>query len=323
MPDFEVLRGNEAVSALSELAFPEESSNVFQSPYWLKLWNALPGYECGILLVKDGANVTGYFPFCIRQRLGLRECYSMPMGTYGGAVMRGDMPRQHVRDSFVKWSSDRGFSRINVIELETRESRSYSSYESARHTTHVLRLNRDRESLYAGLSDNHKRNLNRAGKSQTEITPVRCESDVEEYYGLVQESAERHKEYPRYDLDFYQLLRGTIAEKELIWQLLRVDGQACVGHIYLKWAKEIISWDSCSNNLGRKESLNYSLYWHNIETFNDQSCVSFNFGSSPLGADDLVYFKTGWGASEATYFEYDKQSPFYRTIRRVKGWFGQ
>ena len=323
MPDIEILRVNEAVSALSELAFPEESSSVFQSQYWLRLWNALPGYECGILLVRDGANVTGYFPFCIRQRYGLRECYSMPMGTYGGAVTRDDMPRQRVRNSFVKWSSGRGFSRINVIEFETRESRSYSTFESTLHTTHVLRLNRDRDSLYAGLTDNHKRNLKKAERTQIEISAVSSESDVEEYYGLVHESADRHREYPRYDLDFYKLLRRAIPETELIWQLLRVDGQACVGHIYFKWAKEAISWDSCSNSIGRKESLNYSLYWHNIETFNDQGCVSLNFGSSPQGADDLVYFKTGWGASETKYYEYDKQSPFYRTIRRVKGWFGQ
>lgn len=323
MPDFEVLRGNEAVSALSEFAFPEETYSIFQSPYWLRLWKALPGYECGILLVKDGANVTGYFPFCIRQRYGLRECYSMPMGTYGGAVTRGDMAPQRVRDSFAKWSSARDFSRINVIEFETKESGSYSPFESTLHTTHVLRLNRDRESLYAGLSDNHKRNLNRAEKMRTEIAPVRNDSEIEEYYKLVQESADRHRELPRYDLNFYITLHRTIPARELIWQLLRVDGRACVGHIYLKWAKEIISWDSCSNSLGRKESLNYSLYWHNIETFNDQACVTFNFGSSPRGADDLVYFKTGWGASETTYYEYDKQSQFYRTIRRVKGWFGQ
>jgi hypothetical protein len=323
MPDFEVLRGNEAVSALSKFAFPEKTYSIFQSPSWLRFWNALPGYECGILVEKDGANVTGYFPFCTRQRLGLRECYSMPMGTYGGAVTRDDMAPQCVHDNFAKWSSDRGFSRINVVEFKTKENRSYSTFKRSLHTTHVLRLNRDRQSLYAGLTDNHKRNLKKAEKTQIEIAPVRSESDVEEYYRLVQESAERHKEYPRYDLDFYQLLRRTIAEKELIWQLLRVDGQACVGHIYLKWAKEIISWDSCSNNLGRKESLNYSLYWHYIKTFNDQGCLKFNFGSSPRGADDLIYFKTGWGASETTYYEYDKQSLFYRALRRVKGWFGQ
>jgi hypothetical protein len=323
MPEFEVLRGNEAVSALTELAFPEGSSSIFQSPYWLGLWNALPGYECGILVVKDGADITGYFPFCIRRRPGLRECYSMPMGTYGGAATRGDMAPQRVSDSFAKWSSDQDLSRINIIEFETKESRSYSTFESTLHTTHVLRLNRDRESLYAGLSDNHKRNLNRSGKTQAEIAPVRSDSEIEEYYMLVQKSAERHKEHPRYDLDFYRLLRRSIPEKELVWQLLRVDGQACVGHISFNWAKVITSWDSCSNSLGRKESLNYSLYWHNIETFNSQGCVSFNFGSSPRGADDLVYFKAGWGAGETTYYEYDKQSPFYRTIRRLKGWFRQ
>jgi hypothetical protein len=320
MPDFEVLRGNEAVSALDEFAFPEVTYSIYQSPSWLRFWNALPAYDCGIVLVKDGTNVTGYFPFCIRQRLGLRECYSMPMGTYGGAVTRDDRARQCVRDNFEKWSGDRGFSRINVIEFETEESRSYSSFESSRHTTHVLRLNRDRESLYAGLSDNHKRNLKKAEKTQVEVSTVSSESDVEDYYRLVQESADRHREHPRYDLDFYQLLRRAMPEKLLIWQLLRVDGQACVGHIYFKWAKEIISWDSCSNSIGRKESLNYSLYWHNIETFNDRGCVSFNFGSSPRGANDLVYFKTGWGASETTYYEYDKQSPFYRIVLRVKGW---
>ena len=323
MPDFEVLRGSEAVSALTEFAFPEESSNVFQGSCWLRLWNALHGYECGILLIKDGAEVTGYFPFCIRQRFGLRECYSMPMGTYGGAVTRGDTAPQRVRDSFVKWSSGRGFSRINVIEFGAKEGASYSSFESAHHSTHVLRLNRDRESLYAGLSDNHKRNLKKAEKIKTEITAVSSESDVEEYYMLVQESADRHREYPRYDLDFYKLLRRTVPENELSWQLLRVDGKICVGHIYFKWAKEIISWDSCSSSVGRKGSLNYSLYWHNIETFNDRGYITFNFGSSPRGADDLVYFKTGWGAVETTYYEYDRQSTFYRTVRRVKGWFRQ
>jgi len=272
------------------------------------------------VLVRSGSVVAAYFPFCTRERHRFRECYSMPMGTYGGPVTLDNKP-QPIRDSFVKWADEIGFSRVNVVEFGLDAGEQYSRFGKTRQTTHVLRLNRDRDRLYSELSDNHKRNLAKAEKTEVEIVPVRSESEIEDYYRLIQESAGRHGDSPRYSLDFYKMLRSAASEQELIWQLLYLDGRPCAGHILFRWAKSIISWDSCSDSLARKKSLNYSLYWHNIESFNNQGYVSFNLGSSPQGADDLIYFKTGWGAREEEYFEYDRQSPTYRTIRRVKGWF--
>jgi hypothetical protein len=320
MSDPEVLRGNDAVSALSQFSFPEESLSFFQSPGWLNLWNARPEYECGIMLARDHGDAIAYFPFCIRERYGFRECFSMPEGTYGGAVAVDNAARSRVCDAFAEWARSSRFSRVNVVEFTTRENPSFGSSEKSGHTTHVLRLNRDRDNLYANLSDNHKRNLKRTDGLPVEIVTVRSRSDIEEYFSLVQESAKRHRQPPHYSFDFYMALRDSIPEEALVWQLLLYSGKACAGHIFLKWSRSVVSWDSCSNDLARKKSLNYRLYWHNIETFCDQGCVSLNLGSGPRGAEDLVYFKAGWGAREVKYLEYDMQSPIYRTIRKAKEW---
>jgi hypothetical protein len=188
------------------------------------------------------------------------------------------------------------------------------------HTTHILPLDQDRESLYENLSDSHRRHLKKAGRFECEIRPVINESDVREYARLAAGSTARLGLSARYDLDFYTRLLRLVPKDQLVWRLLYLDGKACVGHLCFKWANEIISWDGCSNELGRATSVNYTLYWHNITEFSQKRCTAFNFGSSPRGVSGVVHFKTGWGAEETAYYEYERRSLLYRAAHRVKGW---
>ncbi len=320
MSDFDILRGDEAVAALSEIAVSHKSIGFFQGPSWLRVWNALQGFECGLLILREGAGLVGCFPFCTRERFGFRECYSMPMGTYGGAVARPDI-RCHVSGAFARWCRDSRFSRINVVEFAAELSEPLASFKTRPRMTQVLDLGRSTESLYEGLSDHHKRRLKKAGRFEYEIRSVNDESDVHKYFHVMEASVDRRGVHTRYDLDFYLALLQHVAPDELIWRLLFVDSKPCVGHICFRKNDEIMSWDGCSNRLGRATSVNYSLYWHNIREFSEHGCASFNFGTSPVGVESVVSFKTGWGATDVKYHEYDRQTLIYRTAHRVRSWF--
>ena len=322
MSEFTVLMGDEAVSALSLMNIPEGSTSFFQGADWLRLWNGRPRCKCGIVVVPNAMEPDGYFPFCIRKVFGFKECYSMPMGTYGGAVAPSDSNdiRRHINEAFVKWACSNDFSRINVIEFKTGTDESFSLFKNKLMTTHILRLDHDEDRLYAVLSDNHKRNLKKSAEHNFEIRPVESESDVREYYQLIVESAQRHESNPRYDIGFYNSLCRIVAKEEIIWQLVYLDDRPCVGHIYFKSGKKILYWDGCTNNVGLRTSANFHLFWNNIKSFREQGFESLNFGSSPQGADNLVRFKKGWGANEVMYHEYNRESISYRSIKKARGW---
>lgn len=317
MPECTLLKGDEAVEKLRQFDSQQVCPSFFQTHNWLRFWNTRTDFEASVLIVHERGEMLGYFPLCIREHHGFSECLSMPMGTYGGVVAVSGA-RKAVRDVVSEWIGSEDFSRVNITEFSDDPIDSLEGYEVTRHITHVL----DLESYDApeSLSENHRRNLKKARKSDFEIVTVEDESRVSEYFDLVRQSAGRHKASPTYALDFYHDLRKAILSDHVTWRLVLLDGAPCAGHIYFIHCDNAFYWDGCASEAGLETSANYFLFDESISGFIDLGCKTLNFGSGPSGADQLIRFKEGWGAEKVTYFEYDMQSAAYRSARRLKGW---
>ncbi len=312
--------GGEASAAVEEMNPSRKRGTFFQGCDWLTLWNGRPGYKGAICLLESGNRTLAYFPFCRRSRLGFSECYSMPMGTYGGAVSLGDddMTAELTRE-FIRWCDEQDIDRVNVVEYASEKNNAYSGFVRNVLTTHVLGIDADEVILHRNLSNNHRRNLDKTARTDFAVVPVRSTADVEAYFSLVKESADRHGSKPRYDLAFYMDMLSTVSSDSLIWQIVYAGDCACCGHIYFTWNNEAIYWDGCSSEIGLDMRANFHLFWFNILGFRHDGVRMLNFGASPSGADNLVGFKEGWGAEQVSYYEYDRQKKLYGGLKNLRG----
>lgn len=315
--------GSEASAAVRELNPSRKRGTFFQGCDWLALWDGRSGYKAAVCLLESGDQTITYFPFCRRSRFGFSECFSMPMGTYGGAVSLvddddNDNTTELTRE-FVRWCDTQNIDRINVVEYTSGENNAYSGFTRNDPTTHVLNLDTDEAILHRDLSNNHRRNIDKAAQTNFAIVPVRSTSDVEAYFELVKEGADRHGSKPRYNLAFYLDMLAIVASDSLIWQIVYAGDRACCGHIYFTWNGEAIYWDGCSSEIGLDLRANFYLFWSNILSFKNDSISKLNYGASPSGAISLVGFKEGWGAKEASYNEYDRQNKLYGGLKDLRG----
>jgi hypothetical protein len=318
----EILSGSELVSALSKSDTVVKRSLFFQSASWIKLWDTQPDFAVFAVVALEGGDLLGYMPFCTRIRHGITECYSMPMGTYGSAVVfDGDAKTAgSIKKFFLDWCDKKRFARINIVEFHSRREPLFDEFTARGMMTYMLKLDSDEESLENAMSEGHRRNIRKSDKCGFDSRQLKAAEDVVVYYSLVEESARRHNAKPRYGIEFYLSLLEQLSPKYILWELVYLDDEPCVGHIYFKWGGDIHYWDGASNQTGLDKRANYFLFWKNIRQFAKEGAMFLNLGASPPEADDLVRFKKGWGAREASYLEYDKSSAIYRGMRHIEDW---
>jgi hypothetical protein len=311
-----IVRGSEAISAVSEFENSCERIGLFRTSEWLKLWNASDFEACALLLADGGATV-GLFPFCVRRRFGQTACYSMPDGMYGGAVSVDTRGVHELETAFIRFAADGGFSRVNVVEFSDEMNAAYSTFRQNRLVTHVLDLRVGIDRIERNLPDGHRGSISKAERSKLEIREVDSEQDIDDYWRLLRSTAIRRGRRTRHPREFYSRLRVSFPRASLRWQLAIWNGQSCAGHVCVCAGKSAFHWDACSDEIGRSLSANHFLLWRNIVSFAGEGYESLNLGASPKGATDLARFKARWGAKETEYFEYDRRTTLNKALGAI------
>jgi len=325
MSEYDILTGSELISALTETGVPAERASFFQSCDWIRFWDAQRGFESCAVVAFDAKHLRGYLPFCTRVNHGIVESYSMPMGTYGGAVALDDSGdiRDLLTSEYLDWCKQKSFSRINVVEFSSQTDQLFEQFEIKELTTQIVDLGGGKELLRGALSENHRRNIEKCRNYNLSCKRVSSKSDVAAYFSLVEDGAKRRGAKPHYNLDFYTSLLKYISGDNLLWELACLDDKPCTGHIYFKWGNGVFYWDGASSKAGLAVPANFHLFWRNIQQFEEEGFAHLNLGSSPDAAEDLIRFKRGWGAKQVNYFEYDWSSATYRGMRHIKDWLGR
>jgi len=315
--------GEEALDSVSGCkASGLHHHHFFQTDIWMRTLSGYRGLEHGCATISESGEQIGCLPFLSLKRLGFSELYSMPFGTYGGLVAAR-------RDTGAIWKhiilelANRKYSRINIVSFDILTPILPSDFETRECDTHVLNLNeRSIDDIKNGFSENHKRNIEKASGNDIGIRDVESNSDVDIYFGMVEETARRHGKNPFYNRDLYERVHEFVDPEFRLWVIAYHDEKPCAGHLYFVYGGEAFYWDGCSTDIGRDLSANFLLFNTAIEKFSQAGLHLLNFGASPQGAESLVRFKRGWGTEPSRYFEYDYRSSSYKTTQKTKDWLG-
>jgi len=314
------LESSEALSALAEMNISDSRVSFFQTAPWLALWNSRPRFQCEVMVAYDGDVPVGYFPFCTRRKLGFVELYSMPMGTYGGPVVL-DSERaslESLTKQFLESTITLKSSRVNIVDFSGELGQAMNGFRVSECSTHVVDLGLEIDGIRSKLSENHRRNLDKSQSLEFDVRTVETAGDIESYARISAETDLRHGVKHHIDRSFFESIPDNIPDLNLQWQVVYVDAEPCVGHIYFLWGDSVFYWHGCSNEKGLVSGANFRLFWDNIRNFHERGFVSLNLGASPAVAGELERFKRGWGGIKRTYHEYERESTLHANLRKTR-----
>lgn len=272
-------------------------STVFHTQEWMNTLHEAYGYEAKCIASFNENNVLiALMPFMIDARYGIKNYFSMPFDTYGGAI--GD-----ANDCVTPVNMFMDLSGIGV-----RYYVDYNSQIGDLVETEVLTL-KDRDTNILWHDVIRKTNRTAIKSAINHKVTIR---NVKEPIAI----------FDKVD----QVLVNSIIKNMVPSGLARIyvaeiNDEIVAASIFFVYKNMMMYWANTTTELGRKTNANYLLLWTAIKYAKDVAyCLEFNFGASPKDADSLVKFKKSWGTDTRFYAKNQKVPtllyPFYK-LREV------
>ena len=299
-----------------------EPVSFFHSSVWSDVWvDALAPRGTAVFLCGfDGRSLVAGLPAVITRRLGIRSFYSMPNGTYGGAVFASgidDNARQEFRDGLAAYLRQARFDRVEIADFYgalTDWPDSPLGKSSA--ATHMIDLKDG--VAYRPPDKKIMGHLHAGQKSGGEIVRVTDEMGLDPFYRLYRMTEGRHgRKRPRYTRRFFAcLLRRMADNPALYWTAVLLDGEMIGSQINFIQGKTLFNWQTVFDYEMRQHKPNHLLLEDAIRVGMARGVGRVNLGASPPEADGLIDYKERWGGIRHEYNILSYRSLRHRLLRR-------
>ena len=241
-----------------------------------------------------------------------------------GGLVGGDAPDAALID---RWQAQRSellpvAVRIPVSGFVRAEPLAYP-YESTPETAIV-----DLPSwTLAETSGNHRRDVNKALRSELEVVDARHEDQGDELFGIYADTLKRHSGGLRYNAAYFRgLVSLARANSQVRVMLAQRQGDTAGFVVVARHGSTAFYLHGGIVLQYRREQPSALLLHEAIQWARDIGCESFNLMSSPAGQQSLVWYKEKWGAEtrehrtysmplKATYRLFQLAERIYRFVR--------
>ncbi len=274
------------------------SATFFHTAEWGRVWEAsYPFFESYFLVEQnsDGSYRAG-LPFVKTKKL-LSGYYSMPMGTYGGAVGKGDLSELYRR-----W-----------LEVTAGIKRERLAVFSSNEISELGRLGFRQRKLFTQVAEGLKESSiekNWSAKTRSEfkyaltsglcLRPVTGMEDAALCFDL---DARKRKGF--YTLKFFQSLCRLLSPTGRLLWLAAWEKERLAGfQVYFLFKREAFYWSAAIDPRFSKLRPGYFLFQHFLDEALRRNVERLNLGATPEGAAGVRFFKTRVGGKEVPIYEY-------------------
>ncbi|HBE72717.1 MAG TPA: hypothetical protein DDW31_01210 [candidate division Zixibacteria bacterium] len=301
------------------LARESPGGTVYHTADWAGLWPAAfphfrPVFAVG---VEDGRYQAG-LPAVVRGRFPFARIYSMPMGAYGGMLVRRGLVGR-AEDYFEGLL--RALDRLRpclaeIVDFDGRQG-FLSKYGFARREarTHVV----DLEASRSLSRQKTKRGAVQSAKRGIVVRDLADEADLSDCHRLLRQRDRGYGQATKYPPGFLRQLWLGLAPRGLARIGLAVRDSRIIGFTAdLAFGDTVTYWDGASDPGFRRLRPADALIQATIDWGLKLGCRRLNLGGSPPGADGLVRFKENWGGQARDYGVYTRQAWWYKTISGLR-----
>ncbi len=295
-----------------ELLSVSPAATFFHTAEWAQLWQESYSFFKSYFLVDIGAGgaYRAGLPFVMAKKL-LTGYYSMPMGSYGGAVGReafADLPLYH------HWlGTTRGIKRERLVLTSPTEIPALVDlgFRVKRSSTLVAEgLHSGR--LEEGWSAKTKNEIRYALTSGLNVELVQDAKDARRCFELA------GKKHPKsfYTAEFYRtMLKILLPTGRLFWPMAYRGGTPAGFQIYFAFKNEWFYWGAAYEPRFSRTRPGYFLFYHAFRRAKEKNAERLNFGATPPGASGVRFFKSRLGGKDQPVYEYTLGSFVKKKLR--------
>lgn len=269
-------------------------STAFHHPAWCRVLADAYGYPSMVLAAGDGSGrLVAGAPLARVPRLRRPAWVSLPFSDHCPPLAGDDAGRRRLAAGLAEWGAREGAP----VEVRARMAAAPEWREAGIGVRHVLALDRDLESLRAGLSATHRRRLRQAERSSgLHVRFGRSADDMADFYRL-HVATRRRQGVPVQPRRFFDAIwRHMIAPGLGVVALAgRPAGRPGAASVLLAWNGTAIGKFQASDPDAWQLRPNHLLYWSVIRWARESGHRRLDFGRTDAGHAGLQQWKAGWG----------------------------
>jgi CelD/BcsL family acetyltransferase involved in cellulose biosynthesis len=308
-------------AAWNALVASAPEATVFHTSEWAALWlEEWRGSRWIAFVIEDENGYAGGIPAIVRNRGIGRTVFSMPYGTYGGPLLRPDLPdpqsvRRELLESYARLAGGRWTLRSEVTWYQGIRDEIPPGLDSTERFTHVLELKSDFETLAQGFAPPTRRLVRQAEESGLTIRAAADESDVRAYYDLAVDTVRRRGGKPKPYSVYERIHRVFVPAGLARYHLVRQGDTPVAGSLHLFHQGRAMNWLTVSSEASWPLRPNNFIIAGILATLCDAGYLEYDLGGSPADAAGLIRFKEGWGATARPLIVAGRRSSVHRKFR--------
>jgi len=251
-----------------------------------------------------------------RRFLNCRSFSFAPFGLYVHPPMTGDL-RECVRDVVGQLKSFRTISfewNVRYDKNELAEQLKMCGIPYSQPTTHVLRLDGNYETVFAGYNGKMGYEIRRARRHGVVVRRVQDEDAVNAFYHIHQIHAQRKGiRIPGLDR-FKELLR---LKKDVIFLAAELRNTILAGGWFFRDGDVLHFWQCSMDRAYLKSYPMHAILDYAIQLGCNEKFSTLDLGVS-LGIPSLEHFKSSWGAVPVKVWHFSWRNPLWQCLHRIK-----
>lgn len=288
-----------------------EQATFFHTLEWrniiAEVYGFLPVY---LIALKTDGEVSGIMPsFLTKSHFFGKKIVSTPFNFYNGPLFHDVEAGRALIDSLTEIAKEKGAKYIELKTLKPLDEKLEAGLVKREHYyISGLKLEDDVETAY---QKKHRKNmrtiLRNAEKNGISVHATRNVDDLASFYDLmVKEYRDKHLMIPQ-PYSLFSLLMSNLAPKGMAKLLVAKQEEKVIGGMFLLLYRDkaIYAWGSTDESSSRY-SVSSLLVDHAIKDCQSQGFKSFDFGVTSPYQENLLFFKSRWGACHIRLSSYYK-----------------
>jgi CelD/BcsL family acetyltransferase involved in cellulose biosynthesis len=274
----------------------QPSATPFHHPDWGSLIASCYGFRGFAIAISDAAGqIRAGLPVIeVRHLLGEPKWVSLPFTDYCPPLAPAPQEEADLVAALRRASKAAGIRRVEV-----RAPLKVASSVSKTALRHVIALDHDPATVYAGFRPSVQRHIQQAGPRGVTIRGGERREDLVEIFYRLHLRTRRRLGVPIQPRRFFCMLWESVIRTGLGSVLIaEASAQPVAAEVFLEWNGTTISKFSASDERAWSLRANNLITWHLIKTACEHGSQWFDFGRTDMGNEGLSAFKRSWGAVE-------------------------
>jgi hypothetical protein len=303
--------------ALDEIALNSPEATFYHTGAWLRsLSVAFPALRLRCLVARGRSEVLGYLPFFLSRKGPLEAAWSLPFGTYGGPVGRGDEEvLRTLAAAYGRLCKRLSVHEVGIVDFSNRVE--IPAFHTDAASTHVIALSEDfADTWEKAFHKSKRRQVRKALKEGLCVFESRSPEEVSSYYAIYRQRIADWKERFRYPERLFVELLARGGEGVGFFVARRGD-EMLGGQLNFYFKDSAIMWNGVARDTADGTHASTLLYAECIRHACENGYRSYNLGGS-LGKRSLVDYKESLGGVPYGYRTIRWRSPVGKAAAAVK-----